>query len=68
MRAAALALVLAALHAAAAAAPTPVACGETILKPGEYTLKASCTCKGNGPCIKVSGASGMACREPGRSR
>jgi len=37
-----------------AAAPATVGCGETVLSPGSYVLRASCTCKGNGPCIKVS--------------
>jgi hypothetical protein len=30
-----------------------VTCGDTIDKPGFYTLAASCSCPGDGPCIRV---------------
>ena len=39
---------------AARPAPSTIGCGDTVLSPGAYVLRASCTCEGNGPCIKVS--------------
>jgi len=49
-----LALVLAGAGTVRAGPPIPVSCGETIIAPGSYALAASCTCTGNGACIKVT--------------